>query len=714
MENVSELVCQSCGASVNPNANFCQACGRPIHTWRTPEGYIIRGYLLKKQYRILKKLGEGGMGNVYQAEDARFNNRLLAVKEMTWPSDATFTDRENSVKAFRHEAELLAALSHPGVPHVYDHFQEGGFWYMVMDYIDGETLKDYVERAPGKCLSIEHVIDIGEKLCSILDYLHNFPRPIIFHDLTPANVMITKKGYIYLIDFGIARHYHTIKTNDPKYGTDDYAPPEQFKRGRSTSHLSDIYSLGAILHDLLAGMENRLQPFSFDELNIETLPGGPELTALITQMVNRDQNKRPEKIEIVQQELGKIKEIIRDKQKRDHLSKFSTARIEEAAIISLSPSNTGQASQSGQASGLAQPRQAEVSQAASGPEQVESSSPITEPGQGANISSGGTTGPAASSESTTDPAAAAQKGTLVVEPPPPPPLPPELEEREFRHVDTVWSVAWSRDGKRLAAAGMGVQIWDALTGRKGLAYQKHEDRVRSLAWSPDGRYIVSAGWDQAVHVWNTTTGYRSVLYKDHMDHVRAVAWSPDSQKIASAGRDKTVRIWNAMNSSTARVYRKIHSDEVNALAWSPDSLYLASGSNDTTAKIIDASTGQILLTYKGHGGGVNGVAWSPNAPLLASCGEDRKVQVWNAVTGASVCSYTSHESGVYAVAWSSDGLYLASASRDKTVHVWEAATGDLIASYHCSTSEALSVAWCSGEPFIAYSDSSLVQVKRVS
>jgi len=138
-----------------------------------------------------------------------------------------------AVDAFKHEAVLLAGLMHQHLPRIYDHFTDGGRWYLVMDFIEGETLEDHLSKANGGRLSYEEVLQIGIQLCTVLDYLHTRQPPIIFRDLKPVNVMLTTDGHLYLIDFGIARHFKPGKTKDTTaLGAVGYSPPENTARHR--------------------------------------------------------------------------------------------------------------------------------------------------------------------------------------------------------------------------------------------------------------------------------------------------------------------------------------------------------------------------------------------------------------------------------------------------------------------------------------------------
>ena len=222
------------------------------------------------------------MGAVYRAQDLRFKvEKIVAVKEMI--NQATDQEmRDTIVEGFEREANILATVSHPSIPTIYDYFTLGARSYLVMEFIEGDNLEIKLQQRRSPFLE-EEVIAWSIALCDVLDYLHTHePEPIIFRDVKPANVMITRRNQIRLVDFGIAKTFQ-VGTKGTMIGTEGYSPPEQY-RGEATPAV-DIYAMGATLHHLLTNQDPRTEPpFTFDERPIRQ--ANPEISVALETIVN--------------------------------------------------------------------------------------------------------------------------------------------------------------------------------------------------------------------------------------------------------------------------------------------------------------------------------------------------------------------------------------------------------------------------------------------
>src|SRR5438270_4660245 len=293
--------CDNCGAANPSTAKFCQHCATLLPFTHTT-GSLPEQTLLANRYQLVSRIGQGGMGAVYKAADTRFNNRPVAIKEMS-SAGLPPARLQEAKDAFDHEAHLLADLVHPNLPRIYDNFEENDRSYLVMDFIEGQTLEEYLDDIGGGPLPVDQVIKWAQQLCDVLSYLHNHQPPIVFRDLKPANVMISDSGHLFLIDFGIARIFKPGKQHDTvALGSPGYAAPEQYGKAPSTPR-SDIYSLGALLHYLLTGIDPSEQPFFFRPASQVNPAVNPALEALLKQMLDMDSERRPANAQDVLQAL---------------------------------------------------------------------------------------------------------------------------------------------------------------------------------------------------------------------------------------------------------------------------------------------------------------------------------------------------------------------------------------------------------------------------
>lgn len=210
------------------------------------------GTVIDGKYEILTEIGRGGMSVVYLAMDTHLNKQW-AVKEIKKKGNGK--NEEVVVNSLLAEANLMKHLDHPSLPRIVDIIDNGVTIFVVMDYIEGESLDKILAEYGSQ--PEELVIDWAKQLCDALSYLHSQKPPIIYRDMKPANVMLKPEGNIKIIDFGIAREYKELSLADTTVlGTKGYAPPEQYSG--QTDARSDIYALGMTMHHLLTGIDPRL------------------------------------------------------------------------------------------------------------------------------------------------------------------------------------------------------------------------------------------------------------------------------------------------------------------------------------------------------------------------------------------------------------------------------------------------------------------------
>ena len=254
------------------------------------------GSVLNTRYEIVRRIGGGGMGAVYLAKDRNLGDAPRAVKEMV-EAHLDPAQHEKAIGDFKRESLLLTSLEHPSIPTIYDYFYDEslGRFYLVMKFISGGDLSSRLRSAPGGRIDERTVADWGMQAADVLEYLHSRPKPIIYRDLKPANLMIDgNSGRVMLIDFGIARWVKQEEKGVTAVGTMGYAPPELF--GGRVEPRSDVYSLGATLFHLLTGsdpQDNPLLIFDFQK-NPRPRQITPSLSSEIEQILMRSVEYKPE------------------------------------------------------------------------------------------------------------------------------------------------------------------------------------------------------------------------------------------------------------------------------------------------------------------------------------------------------------------------------------------------------------------------------------
>lgn len=294
----------------------------------------LLGKILGKRYVILEKIGEGGMALVYKAR-CQLLNRYVAVKILK----PEFTSDEEFIKKFKRESLSAASLSHPNIVSVYDVGEEDGIYYIVMEYVQGETLKEYIKRN-GKINYIE-TLKIINQIAFALDHAHK--NGVVHRDIKPHNILITEDKMVKVADFGIARasSNSTITNTDKILGSVHYLSPEQ-ARGGYTDHRTDIYSLGVVMYEMLTGKlpYDAESPISIAIKHIEeSLVTPSELDSSIPKAVNDIVLKAMEKN--VSKRYQNVKELLDDIYKAQQNPNISLMhnKEDETKVIGLKEIN---------------------------------------------------------------------------------------------------------------------------------------------------------------------------------------------------------------------------------------------------------------------------------------------------------------------------------------------------------------------------------------
>lgn len=299
--------CPNCGRLNRPGARYCASCQTPLSANAAPSttaAQLQPGQLLDGgTYRIVRSLGKGGMGAVWLVAQTKAFDRLAVVKEVIDyfdPTDAK--ERQKALQRFEAEARTLGDLKHPGIPDLYAYFTESGHNYLVMEYIEGQDLRQGLTREdsatgrliPGSSLPASKVLHYTGEICKVLEYLASRQPPVVHNDIKPGNIIVdVHSGRAVLVDFGTAKTRYLQAVGQPDgarasvYGTVGYAAPELYQ-GRSEPR-SDVYSLAATAYHLLTDDDPRDHPAQYPQL--DTLP--PTLAGTLRAALANDIDDRP-------------------------------------------------------------------------------------------------------------------------------------------------------------------------------------------------------------------------------------------------------------------------------------------------------------------------------------------------------------------------------------------------------------------------------------
>ena len=719
--------CSHCGAENVPGGALCHACQQPLATSIGIQGTIP---LLNERYEILTEVGSGGFGAVYKARDTQEQARLVAVKQINLKGLSPQEIIE-ATDAFNREAEILTSLSHPLLPRIYDRFSDPEHWYLVMNFIEGETLDDYLERQivsalpSRRGLPLDQTLAIGQDLCNVLHYLHAQQPPVIFRDLKPGNIMRTPRGSLYLIDFGIARRFKPGQAKDTiPFGSPGFAAPEQYGRAQTTPQ-ADIYSLGALLYCLISGDDPSEHPFQFPPLRLPNVDGLRELEGLISRMVALEPARRPADVRAVRAELQHIQYL--------HIQASQRSRIwtpPQGQTPLFASANGGQQHifQAPGGSAPAAParkttrrRVLTVGLLAGGAALVGGIALVNRnPGQVAvgfqNQPMTNTTVDAQNLKAT--------ENAIYSSPNLPDFWSPDMTHRAtvfadvnsmknkislytdqgrqlfntltLSVVDPTMTVLWSPNNKRVAlleSATVLCQVWDTQNGHQlSILQASWQDPNSPIVWSPDGKYLAVSADSQYLFIINAASGESLLQQSFPLPIGTALTWTPDNRFIlvpvaaSAANADTwTIEMWDS------QVYKRVgviaDLPQLDASSFSSISSIVCSPTGDQYAftyqnflwlgNLNDVHSAHQLTRFTGEVPGSNGSAeavssllWSPNAQYLAIL-YGNVLRVWSASTGQQMhLDNAGEQDNINAFAWTADSKSVLVVGNEHVVLQW--------------------------------------------
>jgi eukaryotic-like serine/threonine-protein kinase len=687
------------------------------------------------RYKLREKIGEGGCGVVYVAEQEEPVRRKVALKVIK-----VGMDTKNVIARFEAERQALAMMDHSNIAKVLDAgATETGRPYFVMELVRGIKITDYCDQNQ---LSTRERLELFNKVCQAVQHAHQ--KGIIHRDLKPSNILVTINDGApvpKVIDFGIAKATEgrltemTVYTDLHQFiGTPAYMSPEQATMtSLDIDTRSDIYSLGVLLYELLTGHT----PFDTKELMAQgvdalrrmirekepMLPSTRLSTMLEGELTTTAKLRASEPPRLIHQVRGDLDWIVMKALEKNRMRRYETANgiavdiqrhLDNEPIVARPPTAAYRLQKFVRRNKLAVSTIGAVAlalllgvivstwQAMRAAQLRKEAQAGEQKALAAQTKEAAERQPAESSEKTAQRLLYAAKMNLaraaweqnqvgqvrrLLEETATYPdrgfewyywqRQTHMELKTLRgHLGAIRAVAFSPDGQRIVTGSKDKTaiVWDATTGTELLTLKGHLAEVSAVAFSPGGRRIVTGSPDSTAIVWDAVSGKQLLPLKGHRSDLWGVAFSPDGGRIATASADRTAKVWDAANGSNILTLIG-HSLDVDGVAFSPDGRWIATASDDRTGKVWDATTGVELVTLKGHEDMVDGVAFSPDSRRIVTGSEDHTGKVWDAATGKELFTLRGHAYKVRSVAFSPNGERIVTASEDQTAKVWDALSG---------------------------------------
>ena len=648
------------------------------------------------KFEIEKELGQGAMGDVYQARDPDLDRRV-ALKTVK----PALLKGKDTLARFKREARAAARLQHPNIVTIFEVGEVDDTRYIAMEYVDGEELGTAIHHLDR--FTLEQKIRLMVDVCRGLHFAHRMG--VIHRDVKPANILVTRDRVVKILDFGIARSLGEANMTQTGMvlGTPSYISPELLK-GDEVTHRADMWAVGVILYELLSGrgpfeaktvatlihksINEPLPPLDAEELGL------PEpLVSAVTRSLERDPGKRFADLAEMERALLAaigatpppeipLDPIFAEARRKLADEDLSGALDSARRAQSLEPDRSGIVALikaiEGRLGSAATVQRSPTPRPSTPTSPTRSLAPSEPP-----TPTGGIPGAQGALDSATLRARGA--GALT-------------DEGAFGDPTATKQVALSPVADLLAAAGAdgALRLWDlrsrtrshmlrtALHQRAG-----HDAAALALAFSPDGSLLASGHVDGSVHLWDMATGEAIPVRLRHDDAVSALAFSPDGVTLASGSLDSNLRLWDVGAALGGDARRELlrQPAAVTALAWTGGGESILTGHTSRVLRLLDPVRGRLLATLRGPTAQVTQLLLSPDGQSMAVASRDRTIRLIEIETRQETATLALPRSSS-ALCFLSDGEFLASVGLDNSVQLWDLETREPAAALWGPTGES--------------------------
>ncbi len=648
------------------------------------------------EYELLKEVGRGGMGVVFKARHARLN-RIVALKMIRGGALAN----SEELQRFEKEAAAAAQLQHPNIVALYEVSNYNQQPFLSMEFIGGTSLAERLSMGP---LSGRRAAEYLEITARAVHYAHT--RGIVHRDLKPANVLLDENDQPKVTDFGLAKQMQTTSDQTRTgaiLGTPSYMSPEQAAGSKDISPSSDVYSLGAILYELITG-----KPPFCGETPLKTLSLVTEQDPIPPRVLTPSVDRDLETICLKCLEKSPARRYESAEALADDLHRYLQGEPITARRVSIVGRGVKWVRRNQAWSGLMAVGFLVVSaftiyawyEAYTEKDLREQADRAREvaavrlKGMGHLLYlSEMRQAQQAMRRADVDAAVHILDRHLL-------PMEglPDMRDWEWyflkdrcqsrlsfgSHHSHAFAVAYQPDGQELASAGGEfnkpgeIKIWNARSGTLLQTLTGHADAITALAYHPGKRLLASSSYDQTVKLWNLDTGKETVTLHGHAKAVLHIAFSPKGDRIASASHDLTVRVWDHERYRTPAakasvVVLKGHVKSVTSVAFHPGGFLLASASEDKNIRVWNLATEHLEKELAGHDGKIAALVYSADGKTLVSGGglgnQHGEVLFWDTETGKPRIVRNGLSDRILHLAMSRDGK-VAAAGADGILRVW--------------------------------------------